>query len=101
MPHPLPHAFPPLRGSRRSSGAECVFADDDGRTWTAVSFPMTAGRATGEEHPPGCAVVFTCATDARLAQRATGAPAGTRLVDVPEPTLRSWLAHAPHLGRLS
>jgi hypothetical protein len=101
MPHPQPHPFPPLRGASRVSGAERVFADADGRTWNVVSFRMPVGRATGEEQAPGPAVVFTCTSDARLAQRATAAPAGTRLTDVPEATLRTWLAHAPHLGRLS
>jgi len=101
MPHSQPHPFLPLRGTRRTSGAERVFSDDDGRSWSAVSFPMPAGRATGEELAPGSAVVFTCTSDARVDQRATGAPAGTQLVNVPEVTLRRWLAHAPRLDRLS
>ena len=94
------HTFPPRRTSR-PSGAERVFSDDDGRAWSAVSFPMPAGRATGGECAPCHAVVFTCTTDTRLAQRATSAAAGTRLIDIPEGTLRTWLAHAPRLVRLS
>ncbi len=105
MPHshsqPHPDPFLPFRGARRVSGAERSFSDADGRSWAAVSFPMPAGRATGDELAPGSAVVFSCVSDARLAQRATGVPAGVQLVNVPDGTLRNWLAHAPLLGRLS
>ena len=94
------HPIPPPRPSR-PSGGERVFSDDDGREWSAVSFLMPAGRATGGACAPCDAVVFTCTTDARLAQRATSAPANTRLTDIPELTMRTWLAHAPRLVRLS
>ena len=94
MPHQYNRA-----AARRPSGGERVFVDEAGRVWSAAALPAHRPRPSsgGRE----LALVFTCVSDARLAQRAAAAPAGARLLDLTDHTLRAWLTDAPRLGRLS
>ncbi len=76
--------------SRRPSGGERVFSDDEGRLWSAAP-------ASGSDG----AVVFTCISDPRLAVRALAVEAALRLPEVADETLRAWLREAPRMGRLT
>ena len=85
MSHP-PMQDPP----RRPSGGERVFADDEGRLWSAAPVQGSAG-----------AIVFTCISDSRQSVRAMALEAGQQLADVGDETLREWLREAPRMGRLT
>jgi len=83
---------PPTRRSpRRSSGSEKVFADDQGRLWSASQTRDGAGEA----------IVFACISDSRQPVRAMATSADCRLGDANDGTLREWLASAPRMGRLT
>lgn len=75
----------------RPSGGERVFADADGRLWSAV-------RHSDED---GATVVFTCISDGRQSGRALVIEDAEEVGDVGEDTLREWLEAAPRIGRLT
>jgi hypothetical protein len=71
----------------RPSGGERVFADDQGRLWSAAHF--------------GDALVFTCISDARQRGRAIAMDLETLDDSVGDETLRARLNAAPRIGTLS
>ncbi len=83
MPQPKRH-WP-----RRPPGGERVFADDNGRLWSA-------SHADGEG-----VVIFTCIIDSRQSVRAIAAETGLAMADVSDETLRAWQRDAPRIGRLT
>ncbi|MEP6496036.1 MAG: hypothetical protein ABJF01_25375 [bacterium] len=70
----------------RQHGGERVFADDEGRLWSA-------GHS-------GAAVVFTCISDGRHSGRALAMDAAALDESVSDDTLRAWLNSAPQIGTL-
>lgn len=84
-------SHPPMHDpTRRPSGGERVFADDEGRLWSAAPVSGSDG-----------AVVFTCISDSRQSVRAIALEANQHLADVADETLREWLREAPRMGRLT
>ena len=75
----------------RPSGGERVFADAQGRLWSAAS-ASDAGSVT---------VVFTCISDGRQSGRALVIESAEEVGDVGEDILRVWLEAAPRIGRLT
>lgn len=75
----------------RPSGGERVFADDQGRLWTAISTVERDGRT----------VIFTCITEGRQSGRAIVIDLSQEVGDVGDETLRAWLEAAPRIGRLT
>jgi hypothetical protein len=63
-----------------------VFADDQGRLWSAVH--------TGE------AIVFSCISDGRQSGRAIAVESAPLDGSVGDDTLRAWLDAAPRIGTL-
>lgn len=88
---PGPQSSPP---PRRPSGEERVFAAADGRLWGA-----SLGR--DPDGPESLVIVFTRVTEARQAMRAMVVDSRVQLRDVSDEMLRSWLAAAPAVGKLS
>lgn len=78
--------------SRRPSGGERVFSDDQGSLWSASFSKGSPGEG---------AVVFACISDSRNAVRAIAAEPDLTFADVPDETLREWLRIAPRIGRLT
>jgi len=70
----------------RQHGGERVFADDQGRLWSAA-------------HSDG-AVVFTCISDGRHSGRALAVDVATLDESVGDDLLRAWLNSAPQIGTL-
>jgi hypothetical protein len=70
----------------RPSGGERVFADDQGRLWSAAHL--------------GDAVVFACITDNRQSGRAIAAELNAIDDSVGDEILRAWLDAAPRIGTL-
>ena len=84
-------SHPPLpQSSRRPSGGERVFSDDQGRLWSAAPATDSDG-----------AVIFSCISDPRQPLRALAVEAPLRLPEVADETLRAWLREAPRMGRLT
>lgn len=79
------------RRARRSSGAESVFEDQDGRLWSAARATTPRGSDV---------VIFTCISDSRQPPRALAADASFRLSDADSDTLRHLLRRAPRLSQL-
>lgn len=77
----------------RSTGAERVFTDALGRTWSAAY-------VNGEAGGPN-AVVFTCVSEVRQSGRAIAVDLAGSVGDVKEDTLRAWLSVAPRIGTLT
>ncbi|MFL5578627.1 MAG: hypothetical protein ACJ79S_21950 [Gemmatimonadaceae bacterium] len=97
-----PRRSPPP--SRRASGGERVFTDDDGLLWSAVLQAPSA--ATGQGGEPGAAgsrlaLVFACISDARQSPRAIAVDPALRVGEAGDDDLRRWLGQAPRMGRLS
>jgi hypothetical protein len=76
---------------RQSSGSERIFEDDTRRLW----FAGQAATPRGNE-----AVVFTCLSDAREAQRAVVLDVEVPLTAEGSDLFRVLLRRAPRLGRL-
>jgi hypothetical protein len=72
--------------THRRPDDERVFADDQGRLWTAAH--------TGE------AIVFTCISDGRQSGRAIAVDVVRLDNSVGDDILRAWLAAAPRIGTL-
>ena len=70
----------------RTSDDDRVFADDEGRLWSAAHF--------------GAATVFTCISDGRHAGRALAVENAPLDDSVGDETLRAWLNAAPRIGTL-
>ena len=79
------------RSSPRSSGGQRVFADEQGRLWSASH---TRGAHDG-------ALVFACISDSRHSVRAIAVDGAFRLGEPTDDTLRAWLREAPRIGRLT
>ena len=75
----------------RPSGGERVFADAEGRLWSASSHADSSGAT----------VIFTCISDGRQSGRALLIGAAEEVGDAGEETLRAWLEAAPRIGRLT
>ena len=75
----------------RPSGGERVFADSQGRLWSAASLVEA----------DGATVIFTCISDGRQSGRALVVKLTGEVGDVEEDTLRGWLEAAPRIGRLT
>ena len=75
----------------RPSGGERVFADADGRLWSAAPHADDSGAT----------VIFTCISDGRQSGRALVIEDAEELGDVGEDVLRGWLEAAPRIGRLT
>lgn len=70
-----------------SSEDDRVFADDEGRLWSAANL--------------GDATVFTCISDGRRPARALAVENAPLDDSVGDDTLRAWLNTAPRIGTLS
>jgi hypothetical protein len=79
------------RRSRRSSGSERVFEDQEGRLWSAARTTTPGGSDV---------VVFTCVSDSREAPRALATDAAFRLTESDPEALRHLLRRAPRLSQL-
>ncbi|MDB4877102.1 MAG: hypothetical protein JWM41_3548 [Gemmatimonadetes bacterium] len=72
--------------THRPSGGARVFADDQGRLWSAAH--------TGE------AIVFACISDGRQSGRAIAVDLVSLDDSVGDEILRAWLSAAPRIGTL-
>ena len=70
-----------------SSDDDRVFADDEGRLWSATHL--------------GDATVFTCISDGRQSERALAVENAPLDDSVGDDALRAWLNAAPRIGTLS
>lgn len=75
------------RSSGRSSQGERVFADEQGRLWSAAHV--------------GSAIVFTCITDGRQCDRALAVELPALDASIGDDVLRAWLNAAPRIGNLT
>jgi len=75
----------------RPPGGDRVFADAEGRLWSAASH-VDDGAFT---------VIFTCISDGRQSGRAILIEPAVEVGNVEEDTLRAWLEAAPRIGRLT
>jgi hypothetical protein len=76
----------PRTTTPRPSDGQRVFADEQGRLWSAV-------RA-------GDAIVFACISDGRQSGRAIALEFGVLDDSIGDDTLRAWLRAAPRIGTL-
>ena len=83
----LPHH----ENTTRPPGGDRVFADAEGRLWSAAP----------QHESEGLTVVFTCISDGRQSGRAIVVEPAMEVGNVAEDTLRAWLEAAPRIGRLT